>query len=544
VAEHTENTPDLSVVILSYNVRPYLALALRTAIQAAQSLAAEFIVVDNASADGSADMVATEFPEVSLVRSDRNLGFSGGNNLGLRVARGRYVLLLNPDVVVHPQSLVVLVAYLDEHDDVGAAGGRIINRDGTTDRSSRRGFPSPSAAFYRMVGLSYIFPRSQRFGRYNISVGRDDEQCNVEALSGCFIAVRRAVIERVGGLDESFFMYGEDLDWCYRIRSAGWKIAYVPNAEIIHFRGESTRSITRIRQLFLFHQAMHIFVRKHLAPTRIPLLIWLIEIGIVVRGGAITLWRLLLAGLVPIADISALTTGLALALFVRMQTGWSLPPFDTREWAAIWTVFSLSSLGGALASGLYVRNRLDIRRAAVSASFGAVLSIIAIFLVRTINFSRVVTLFTWALGGGLMLAWRWLLLRVVRPPSSGWLVLGCGEKAQKFLATIPPGSERYRVLGVVRAKEDPATCLSIAGHAVVGSISDLPVLLRSLRVDDLIVAWDNYRYHELLDLVRRGGRYPRRVRLVANDTPDGGPDVADDQHFIDLDLQKRRWFLQ
>jgi len=144
---HSAPSLDLSVVILSYNVRAYLALAIRTALQATRSLAAEIIVVDNASQDGSADMVAADFREVRLIRSDRNLGFSGGNNLGIRIARGRYILLLNPDVIVHPRAFEALVAYLDTHPSAGAAGGRVVNPDGTTDRGARRGFPSPSAAF-------------------------------------------------------------------------------------------------------------------------------------------------------------------------------------------------------------------------------------------------------------------------------------------------------------------------------------------------------------------------------------------------------------
>ncbi|OQB39862.1 MAG: N-acetylglucosaminyl-diphospho-decaprenol L-rhamnosyltransferase [Candidatus Latescibacteria bacterium ADurb.Bin168] len=546
VEENAQSAPslDLSVVILSYNVRAYLALAIRTALQATRSLAAEIIVVDNASQDGSADMVAADFPEVRLIRSDRNLGFSGGNNLGIRVARGRYVLLLNPDVIVHPRAFEALVAYLDAHPSAGAAGGRVVNPDGTTDRGARRGFPSPSAAFYRMVGLSFIFPKSRRFARYNMTYHDDGQECEVDAVSGCFMAVRREVVERIGLLDENFFMYGEDLDWSFRIRSAGWTIGYVPSAEIVHFRGESTRSIARLRQLYLFHRAMHVFVRKHIAPARIPLLVWLIEFGIVARGAAITVWRVLLAAVVPIVDVTVLTAGFVLALFARTQTGWSIPPFSIQQWFTIWMVFVASGLLGAAATGLYVRNRLDLRRAAVAAATGAVASIIMIFLVRTINFSRIVTLVTWALGGGGMLLWRWLVSRVSQPPRAGWLVLGCGEKAQRFLSSLSFSEDRYHVLGVVRSEDDPIDCTAVAGFPVVGSASDLPILLRSLRVDDLIVAKEKYHYHELLDLVRRGGRYPGRVRIVADDEVPFGPATSPDNRFMDLNLQKRTWFLQ
>jgi len=528
-------------LVLSYNVRTYLALALRTALAACRSLNAEVLVVDNASADGSAEMVESDFPQVRLVRSPKNLGFSGGNNLGIKAARGRYVLLLNPDVLVHPNAFAALVSYLDAHPEVGAAGGRIINPDGTSDPGARRGFPSASAAFYRMVGLSYIFPHSPRFARYNMLYLDESRETEVDAVSGCFMCVRREVVEAVGGLDEAFFMYGEDLDWCYRIRSAGWKVAYVPGAEIVHFKGESTRSLPRARQLYEFHRAMHIFVRKHIAPKRSWPVITLIEIGIFLRGVGVSVWRLVQAALVPAMDLAALALGFALTVAARMQTGWVLPPFSAREWSLVVAAFAGSGILGAVSAGLYGRRRFDVRRALLATAIGAVSCVVAIFFIKTINFSRIVTGSTWLLTGVFVASWRWLALRRTVPPEAGWLVLGCGEKAKRFLRMLPSDRRTFRIIGVVRGRDDPQECASVEGYPVLGDMADLPLLLRSLKADDLIVAWEHYQYSDLLSLTRRGGRYPRRIRLVPDGVVSMEAESPEDWPLIDLHLRRRTW---
>lgn len=542
-------TPDLTVLILSYNVRPYLALALRTAEAACRPIDAEILVVDNASSDGSAEMVEQEFigrregdVPVRLIRSPRNLGFAAGNNLGLAAARGRHVLLLNPDVVVHPHALEALVRYLDAHPDVGAAGGRIINPDGTSDPGARRGFPSPLATFCHMVGLSYVFPRSSRFGRYNLSYLDDGHEQEVGAISGCFMCVRREVVDQVGALDEAFFMYGEDLDWSYRIRSAGWKIAYVPQAEIVHFKGESTRSLSRWRQLYEFHRAMHIFVRKHIAGKHRWPVVALIELGIALRGIGASVWRLTRIASVPLADLLLLALCLVAALSIRTLHHWGIPPFSVRQWVLVGAVFAASGGAGAWLVGLYRGRRHEPLRALVATAIGAALCIVAIFFIRTINFSRIVTGLTWLFTGALAAGWRSLLSPRTAPLAGHGLVLGCGPRAASFLRMYAAGAGDYEIVGLIRGREDDAACTSLEGRPVIGELDDLPILLRRLRVDDLIVAWEHYRYSDLLALTRRGGRYPRRVRLV----PDGlqQPDRAatpDDWPLIDLDIHRRRW---
>ncbi|HID95340.1 MAG TPA: glycosyltransferase [Candidatus Latescibacteria bacterium] len=275
---------DLSIVIVNYNVKSFLRQALRTIVDASRGLETEIFVVDNGSSDGSAEMVSELYPGVQLIQNRQNVGFARANNQALRRCQGRYILLINPDTIVRQDTLVTMVRFLDEHPEAGAAGCKILNPDGTLQLACRRGFPTPGAAFFKITGLSRLFPKSSRFARYNLTYLDPDQVHEVDALSGSFMVVRREALDGVGLLDETFFMYGEDLDLCYRIKEAGWKIFYVPETEIIHFKGESTKRIPRLKSLIAFYGAMHIFVGKHLSKRYRLLTRWLLTAAILLRG--------------------------------------------------------------------------------------------------------------------------------------------------------------------------------------------------------------------------------------------------------------------
>jgi GT2 family glycosyltransferase len=253
---------DLSVIIVNFNVRAFLENALVSVRRALEGLRGEVIVVDNASDDGSVEMVRQKFPEAAVIANQTNLGFAAANNLALKKARGRYVLLLNPDTIVQEDTFTTMVAFMDGHVDVGAAGCKVLNPDGTLQLACRRSFPTPWVAFTKIAGLSSLFPHSRTFGRYNLTYLDPDQSVEVEALSGSFMVIRREAYEAVGGLDEQFFLYGEDLDWCYRFKQAGWKIFYVHQTQIVHYKGESARR-SDIDEVRLFYEAMRLFVQKH-----------------------------------------------------------------------------------------------------------------------------------------------------------------------------------------------------------------------------------------------------------------------------------------
>ncbi|RRR72249.1 MAG: glycosyltransferase family 2 protein [Candidatus Viridilinea halotolerans] len=278
--------PKLAVVILNYRRPDLLAACLASIYTAPPRATLELWVVDNASGDTSVPMVRTCFPQVHLIESPANLGFSRGNNLALRAivaeANADYVLLLNNDTIVPAGALDGLVAYLEQHPAVGAVGPKLLLPDGSLDLACRRSFPSPTIAFYRMSGLAALLPRSPRFGRYNLTYLDPDQETEVDALVGACMLLRRSVIAEVGLLDEQFFMYGEDLDWCFRIKQYGWKIVYAPHVIVHHYkRAASTRrAIPSIRA---FYAAMRIFHRKHYAATTAAPINFLIEAGITIK---------------------------------------------------------------------------------------------------------------------------------------------------------------------------------------------------------------------------------------------------------------------
>lgn len=258
--------PLVTAIVVSYNVKDPLMDCL-TAFYRTTDMPVEAVVVDNASSDGSAEAVAEWFPQAALIRSSQNLGFGRASNLGLEKARGRFILALNPDVTVEPECVGRLVDFLLVRADVGAVGPRLARPDGRLDLAARRGFPTPANAFYRLSGLSQIFPRSRVFARYNMGHLSPDEAHEIDSGTAACLLLRRATLDGVGFFDPDYFMYGEDLDLCYRIREGGWKVYYLPNARALHLKGAATRKRTA-RMLFEFHRAMWTFHCKHFADGR------------------------------------------------------------------------------------------------------------------------------------------------------------------------------------------------------------------------------------------------------------------------------------
>lgn len=287
---------DLLIVIVNYNTRDLLRDCLASIYDSKGDFSHRVCVVDNCSSDDSAAMVRQEFPQAQLIESPINGGYAYANNLGLRafgfqdspLARHPsslvpgYALLLNADTLLPPLALQEMLDFMEAHPKTGAAGPRLVREDGSLDLACRRSFPTPKAFFYRMMGLSKLFPKSPRFGRYNLTYLDPDELTEVDSVVGAFMLVRAEAIHQVGLLDERFFMYGEDLDWAYRIRKAGWKIYYNPQVTVLHVKGASTRHSRRAR--YEFYRAMNIFYRKHYAATTPFWLHWLIIAGIVLQG--------------------------------------------------------------------------------------------------------------------------------------------------------------------------------------------------------------------------------------------------------------------
>lgn len=296
---------DLAVVILNYNTRGLLADCLRSVLAGQETVRCQVCVVDNASSDGSAAMVRAEFPAVHLIENRRNLGYSAGNNVGLRwfgfddapaggdaAGLPRYALLLNPDTIVPPGTFAAMLAYMDANPAIGVAGPRVRRPDGSLDRACRRSFPTPQVSFYRMAGLSRLFPSSRRFNAYNLEYLPEDAVHPVDSVVGAYMQVRREAILDAGLLDEAFFMYGEDLDWAKRIKDAGWEVWYNGAVELTHVKEAASSQSAKAR--IDFYEAMWIFYAKHYRRTTGWWLDLAIRLGIVAKSGfdvARHLWR-------------------------------------------------------------------------------------------------------------------------------------------------------------------------------------------------------------------------------------------------------------
>lgn len=245
----------------------------------------EVIVVDNNSVDGSVAMVQHKFPEFKMIANKQNTGFSFANNQALKIANGEYCLLLNPDTVVEEDTFKKVVDFMDAHPDAGGLGVKMIDGKGNFLPESKRGLPTPSVAFYKIFGLSLLFPKSKIFGKYHLGYLDKEETHEIEILSGAFMLMRKSVLDQVGLLDEAFFMYGEDIDLSYRIIKGGYKNYYFPGTSIIHYKGESTKK-SSVNYVFVFYKAMVIFARKHFSDKHANLFSLLINIAIYLRAGA------------------------------------------------------------------------------------------------------------------------------------------------------------------------------------------------------------------------------------------------------------------
>jgi GT2 family glycosyltransferase len=504
----------LSVIIVNYNVRQFLENALASIERALDGIDGEIFVVDNASADGSPDMVKAKFPRVCLIERSDNAGFARANNIALRRAQGEFLLLINPDTVVQEDTFRVMLKFFREVPDAGVAGCRILNPDGSFQLPCRRSFPTPWVAFTKIFGLAALFPKSRLFGRYNLTYLNEDETYPVDAVSGSFMMVRREAYEKVGGLDESFFMYGEDLDWCYRIGSAGFKVYYVHQTKIIHFKGESTRR-SDIDEIRHFYQAMQLFARKHFSRSRVLLLF--LNLGIIIRSTAASLARLMRPAQIALLD-GVLVIGALLAAEYIYRGG--LFRFPAYAYPLIWVVPVALVVLLSVAAGLYTTARYAVSRSMGAVAAAYVLISATVFFVKDFAFSRAVVLLAGLFSLVFLPGWRF----AVR--AFGWggarrsvfgrrtVIVGTGPSAQEVLRKLRARvDDGYDVLGFIdtslrRIGE------KVAGVEIIGSIDNVGKVIDERRVGEVIFSTDGLSYENILSVISRSRNRSINFRLV------------------------------
>jgi len=380
---------DLSVVIVNYNVAYFLEQCLHSVFKAQGNLNLEVFVVDNDSVDGSVEMVRSKFPQVKLLANKKNVGFSTANNQAIKESGGKYVLLLNPDTLVEEDTFEKSVAFMNDHPDGGGLGVKMIDGRGRFLAESKRGLPTPKVAFYKIFGLSALFPKSKTFGQYHLGYLSKNEIHSVPVLSGAFMLMRKECLDKVGFLDESFFMYGEDIDLSYRITQGGYKNYYFPKTRIIHYKGESTKK-SSVNYVIVFYRAMLIFARKHFSTRHARFYSYLINIAVYIRASIALLMRFIRKVAVPFFE-ACLIFG-ALVLLKAGYQSFTGIAFENQVVYLAFLFYTLSWMYSVYLSGGYDRNSrlLKIWR---GVAFGSVF-ILAVYalLPETLRFSRALIL--------------------------------------------------------------------------------------------------------------------------------------------------------
>jgi len=269
------NNPDLSICIVSLKARTFLRDCLRSIAESTTHLDYEIIVVDQNSQDGTVEMLQSDFPQVRLIQTPGNDGFSRPMNLAMQAAQGKYIALLNPDTLVHSAAFELLCAFLASHPQAGIVGPKVLNPDGSLQAPCRRGDSRPWAVISYFIGLSKLFPDKALFNGYLLSHLEEDQTYSIDGVSGSCMLIRRQVLDEVGYLDEIFFAYQEDADYCLRVRQAGWQVFYYPEAEITHFGGQGGSRVQPYRSILAWHKSYFIYYRKHFAADYFFVLNWL-----------------------------------------------------------------------------------------------------------------------------------------------------------------------------------------------------------------------------------------------------------------------------
>lgn len=273
----------LSICIVTYQACDYLRDCLNSLYAHAPNGEYEIIVVDNHSTDGTIEMLESQFPQVQLIKNPTNNGFTAPMNQALQQAQGQYLLQLNPDTIVHDQALNQLIQFMQSHPKVGICGPKVLNTDGSLQKPCRRGESTPWAVITYFLGLSSLFPKSKLFGGYLMNYLDEDEINEVDGVAGSCMLLRREVIDQIGYLDERFFAYQEDADFCFQARQAGWKVYYVPTAQITHYGGQGGSRVQPYRSIFEWHRSYWLYYRKNLAANYFFLLNWLYYLAMLVK---------------------------------------------------------------------------------------------------------------------------------------------------------------------------------------------------------------------------------------------------------------------
>jgi GT2 family glycosyltransferase len=530
--------PGISIVIVSYNVREYLDACIQSICHAAETFAGtvEIIVFDNDSRDGTLALLKPRYPDVIWLKSDRNLGFGTGCNRGAALATQDLLLFLNPDTLVSEDTFQVMWDFFKSEKQIGVAGCKIVNRDGSLQLACKRSFPSPQVAAYKFVGLSGLFPKSRVFGRYNLTFLDENKTHEVDAVSGSFMCVHAELFRTVGGFDEDFFMYGEDLDICFRIKLLGKRNFYHPGTTAIHFKGESAKS-KPFRSFLYFYESMVIFSKKHFELRALPLSFFYFGVTVLALANfaysRFQKWQRWTADLVLVNAILAAVT------FAYMgYLGMSSPYHTARSLYFFW--HSMVS-GAVLAPMAYIGDygrfvqKLKTVFSTLCVSF---LGFFAFsFFIREEAYSRVAFAFAALFSIVSLTAWRFLAIQggkfftKIMGATKRVAILGNSTRARKLADLIVQERlEGYEFVGFLklgggRVSQDLMQNL-------IGDLATLSSIVNKVELQGVIIAVEEGAFQTAVKLLSEKSNRDLEVKLLVGEPEPG------QMSLIDLNFRK------
>ncbi len=509
---------DLSIVIVNYNVKHFLEQCLHSVLKAAQKLNTEVYVVDNNSADGSCSMLLEKFKNVKLIRNTDNAGFSRANNQALRLALGKYVLLLNPDTIVHEESLIECFRFMEDNANAGAVGLKMIDGKGNFLPESKRSLPTPRSAFYKIFGLAQLFPRSRRFNIYHLKHLDKDKIHRVDILTGAFMFIRASALNETGLLDEDFFMYAEDIDLSYRLILSGYKNYYLPEPPIIHFKGESTKK-SEFNYPRYFYGSMIRFVKKYYKGGNALFLSAILRLAIFIRA-LLSLFLMAASRLIIlVADIIVLAS----AYYASVKIWESIKYNETYLYPETLTRIMLPTavLVCLLAILLWGGYRKEVRfRSVIAGSVSGAIAIIIAYslLPAELRFSRAIILIWSFITPPLVIAIRSIFtsLRIMT-------MKGSRNKSAKIL--IIAGKDEFDKICEIITSERPAATiigrLSVSDSTELNSLgilSQIDEVIRVNRPDELIFSSKDLSAGTIISLISRPGLSSTEKKIARTDS--------------------------
>jgi GT2 family glycosyltransferase len=516
----------ITVCIVNYNVRDFLIQALHSIKRALKDIAHEIIVVDNASVDGSVQAIQKIFSDVTVFSNEKNLGFSAANNIALRRATGDYIVLINPDTIVQEDTFAKLIAFMEQTPGAGAVTCKILNPDGSFSIDTRHSIPTPLTAFWKLIGLNRLFPRSKIFGRYNLTFLDPDQSYRVDAISGSFMFIRRRTFEAVGYLDESFFMYCEDIDYCYRIAQAGWKIYYFPETSIVHYKGESTKK-NNLDYIITFNKSLYIFYKKYFHLKYVYPLKFLILFGVILRGIFVYIRNFISTNYPLLIDLFLLNIILFITFVIRfeLKSEFYLQDFYT-HYIIVNMLTSIVFLATAYFTELYPKLKFSFIKV-FKANFYAFFIISALtFFLNQLAFSRLVVIIAAVFSGLSMILWRFIWRKSGKGSTSTLsktffknriVLVGTDKETKELIKRIKQNvNAGIELVGLVSLNRDDVG-KTIEQMTVVSDVGSLREFARLEKIDQIIFSSHDIPYEVILSTMSMMKDAKIEFKIIAAD---------------------------